>query len=156
MELLWIIFAFLLLILGLVGCFLPLLPGPPVSFLGLLVLHYLGGHPFSSYLLWIYAILSLSSLILDYYLPIWTTQKYGGSKAGQWGATFGVLLGLFVGPWGVILGPFVGAYIGELLAGRKSQEAWHSAKGAFVGFLLGTGLKMMLVGGMIWSAIHHI
>jgi uncharacterized protein YqgC (DUF456 family) len=110
----------------------------------------------SSTILYVYAFLSVVLLILDYYLPIWTTKKFGGSKAGQWGATIGVLLGLFAGPWGIILGPLVGAYVGELVAGRNNQDAWKSAKGAFLGFLLGTGLKIMLVGAMIWSAIQAL
>ena len=103
-----------------------------------------------------YAVASVVLLLLDYLLPVWTTKKFGGTKAGQWGATIGVLLGLFAGPWGIILGPFIGAYLGELLAGSKNQDAWRSAKGAFLGFLLGTGLKIMLVGAMLWSAFQSL
>lgn len=156
MELLWTILGFILILAGLVGSFLPVLPGPPISFIGLLIIHFLGGASLSNTILYVYAIFSVVLLILDYYLPVWTTKKCGGSKAGQWGATIGVLLGLFAGPWGIILGPLVGAYVGELIAGRNNQDAWQSAKGAFLGFLLGTGLKIMLVGAMLWSAIHSI
>lgn len=154
MELLWTIIGFVLLLVGLVGSFLPVLPGPPISFIGLLLIHFFGSTTFSSTLLYTYAISAAVLLILDYYLPIWTTKKFGGSKAGQWGATIGVLVGLFAGPWGIILGPLLGAYIGELIAGRNNQDAWRSAQGAFLGFLLGTGLKIMLVGAMLWSAIQ--
>jgi uncharacterized protein YqgC (DUF456 family) len=153
MELLWNILGILLILTGLIGSFLPVLPGPPISFAGLLLIHFFGGHPFSNSLLLVYAILSVLLLILDYYLPVWTTKKFGGSKAGQWGATIGVLLGLFAGPWGIFFGPLIGAYLGELINGRKNQEAWRSAKGAFIGFLLGTGLKIMLVGAMLASAV---
>lgn len=156
MELLWNILGFALLLTGLIGSFLPVLPGPPISFGGLLLIHFLGGHPFSTILLFSYAGLTLILLILDYYLPVWTTKKFGGSKAGQWGATIGVLLGLFAGPWGIFLGPLLGAYLGELLNGRKNQEAWRSAQGAFIGFLLGTGFKIMLVGAMLASAISNL
>lgn len=156
MELLWNILGFVLLLTGLIGSFLPVLPGPPISFAGLLLIHFWGGHPFSNILLFSYAGLALVLLILDYYLPVWTTKKFGGSKAGQWGATVGVLLGLFAGPWGIFLGPLLGAYIGELLNGRKNQDAWRSAQGAFFGFLLGTGLKIMLVGAMLASAIANL
>jgi uncharacterized protein YqgC (DUF456 family) len=156
MELIWTILGFVLLIAGLLGSFLPVLPGPPISFIGLLLVHFLGGHSFSSKLLIFYAVASVVLLLLDYLLPVWTTKKFGGTKAGQWGATIGVLLGLFAGPWGIILGPFIGAYLGELLAGSKNQDAWRSAKGAFLGFLLGTGLKIMLVGAMLWSAFHSL
>ena len=156
METLWIIFGFILILTGLIGSFLPVIPGPPISYGGLLLLHFFGGHPFSNTILISYAGLSVLLLFLDYYLPIFTTKKFGGSKAGQWGATIGVLVGLFAGPWGIILGPLVGAYIGELFMGRSNQDAWQSAKGAFLGFLLGTGLKMMLVGAMLWTAINSI
>lgn len=154
MELLWTLLGFVLLLVGLIGSFLPILPGPPISFIGLLLIHFLGKHVVSNELLWVYAFLSILLLVLDYLLPSWTTKKFGGSKAGQWGATAGVLVGLFAGPWGIFLGPLIGAYLGELISGRNNQDAWQSAKGAFLGFLLGTGLKMMLVGAMLWTAIR--
>ena len=154
MELIWTILGFILVFAGLLGSFLPVLPGPPISFIGLLVIQFLGGYSFSNELLIFYAISAVAIFLLDYLLPVWTTKKFGGTKAGQWGATIGVLLGLFAGPWGIILGPFIGAYLGELLAGRKNQDAWRSAQGAFLGFLLGTGLKIMLVGAMLWSAFQ--
>jgi uncharacterized protein YqgC (DUF456 family) len=156
MEMIWTILGLLLILAGLLGSFLPVLPGPPISFIGLLLLHFFGGHALSAALLYTYGSSAVILLILDYYLPVWTTKKFGGSKAGQWGATLGVLLGLFAGPWGIVLGPLIGAYTGELIAGRNNQEAWRSAKGAFLGFLLGTGLKIMLVGAMLWSALQGL
>jgi uncharacterized protein YqgC (DUF456 family) len=156
MELFWTVCGFILIWTGLFGSILPLLPGPPISYVGILVIHFLGGYSFSNALLWSYGIASFLLIILDYYLPIWTTKKFGGSKAGQWGASVGVILGLFAGPWGIVLGPLVGAYVGELISGRKNQDAWQSAKGAFLGFLLGTGLKLMLIGAMLLSAINNL
>lgn len=154
MELIWTIIGFVFLIAGLLGSFLPVLPGPPISFIGLLLMYFLGAHSVSVELLLFYGGACAVLMLLDYLLPIWTSKKFGGTKSGQWGAAIGVLLGLFSGPWGIILGPFIGAYLGELLAGRKNKEAWRSAQGAFFGFLLGTGFKMMLVGAMLWTAIH--
>jgi uncharacterized protein YqgC (DUF456 family) len=156
MELLWTTLGIILILAGLLGSFLPVLPGPPISYGGLLLIHYLGGHPLSFTTLLVFAILTSILLILDYYLPVWTTKKFGGSKAGQWGATIGVLLGLFAGPWGIVLGPLIGAYLGELIAGRNNKDAWNSAKGAFLGFLMGTGLKIILVGAILWTAIKHL
>jgi len=156
MELIWTILGLLLILAGLLGSFLPVIPGPPISFIGILLIHLHGGHALSTTLLYIYGISAVILLILDYYLPVWTTKKFGGSKAGQWGATLGVLLGLFAGPWGIVLGPLIGAYTGELITGRNNQEAWRSAQGAFLGFLLGTGLKIMLVGAMLWSAMQGL
>ncbi|MFM7644774.1 MAG: DUF456 domain-containing protein [Sphingomonadales bacterium] len=156
MELLMTILGFILMLSGLLGSFLPLLPGPPISFAGLLLLHFFGNATFSNNILLVIGVLVIALVFLDYLLPIWTTKKFGGSKAGQWGATAGVLLGIFAGPWGIVLGPFLGAYLGELIAGSNNQNAWQSAKGAFLGFLLGTGLKIILVGSMLWVALQHI
>jgi uncharacterized protein YqgC (DUF456 family) len=156
MEFLWTILGFILILIGLLGSFLPLLPGPPISYAGLLLLHYFGHARSSNMLLIVFAVLVVLLVLLDYLLPIWTTKKYGGSKAGQWGATIGVLFGIFLGPWGIILGPLVGAYLGELILGRNNKDAWQSAKGAFMGFLLGTGLKIMLVGAMLAAAMAHL
>ncbi|MFM8962505.1 MAG: DUF456 domain-containing protein, partial [Sphingomonadales bacterium] len=128
----------------------------PISFAGLLLLHFFGNATFSNKILLVFGVLVIALVFLDYLLPIWTTKKFGGSKAGQWGATAGVLLGIFAGPWGIVLGPFRGAYLGELIAGSNHQNAWQSAKGAFLGFLLGTGLKIILVGAMLWLALQHI
>lgn len=156
MELLMTILGFILMLSGLLGSFLPLLPGPPISFAGLLLLHFFGNAPISNFLLIVFAVLVIALVFLDYLLPIWTTKKYGGSKAGQLGATFGVLIGIFAGFWGIILGPLVGAYLGELIAGSNNQNAWQSAKGAFIGFLLGTGFKIMLVGAMLAAAMANL
>lgn len=156
MELLIAILGFILMLSGLLGSFLPLLPGPPISFAGLLLLHFFGNATFSNNILLVIGVLVIALVFLDYLLPIWTAKKFGGSKAGQWGATAGVLLGIFAGPWGIVLGPLLGAYLGELIAGSNNQNAWQSAKGAFLGFLLGTGLKIILVGSMLWVALQHI
>jgi len=150
------ILGFILILSGLLGSFLPLLPGPPISFAGLLLLHFFGNATFSNNILLVFGVLVIALVFLDYLLPIWTTKKFGGSKAGQWGATAGVLLGIFAGIWGIVLGPLLGAYFGELIAGSNNQNAWQSAKGAFLGFLLGTGLKIILVGAMLWVALQHI
>ncbi|TAF85191.1 MAG: DUF456 domain-containing protein, partial [Flavobacteriia bacterium] len=87
MEMIWTILGLLLILAGLLGSFLPVLPGPPISFIGLLLLHFFGGHALSAALLYTYGSSAVILLILDYYLPVWTTKKFGGSKAGQWGAT---------------------------------------------------------------------
>ena len=93
--------------------------------------------------------------VLDNLIPIYLTRKTGGSKAGSWGATIGLIVGIFVGPWGIVLGPFVGALVGELIHdNRDMQRAFKSAGGAFLGFLLGTGLKLLVCGFLIWIYIE--
>lgn len=132
------------ILLGIAGCLLPILPGPPVSFLGLLALYYTKWGEFSSQLLLMLGIAAALVTLLDMLIPVWGTKKYGGTKAGIWGATIGLLAGLFFfPPFGIILGPFVGAFVGEMLRDNNSTKAWRSAVGSFVGFLLGTGLKLI-------------
>ena len=93
---------------------------------------------------------------MDYVLPIWTTRKFGGSKRGVWGATIGLLVGLFFGPWGIIIGPFLGAFIGEMTANNDHNKAFRSAVGSFVGFLVGVGAKFAACGIMFFYFIKEI
>ena len=88
--------------------------------------------------------------LFDYFVPIWGTKKFGGSKRGVWGSSLGLIAGLFAGPWGIILGPFVGALLGELSANKSNKEALRAAFGAFVGFLLGTISKLIVAGFLIY------
>ncbi len=97
-----------------------------------------------------YVIIVIIVQILDYYIPIWGTKKFGGSKRGVWGSSLGLIAGLFAGPWGIILGPFVGALLGELSANKSNKEALRAAFGAFVGFLLGTISKLIVAGFLIY------
>ena len=82
--------------------------------------------------------------IFDYYVPIWGTKKFGGSKRGVWGSSIGLVFGLFLGPLGVIFGPFVGALLGELSANKNMNDALKAAFGAFVGFIIGTVSKLVV------------
>lgn len=84
---------------------------------------------------------------LDYFIPMWGTKRFGGTKAGVTGSTIGLIVGLFLGPIGIVVGPFLGALAGELItAPDEFKRALRSATGSFVGFLLGTGLKLIYGG----------
>ena len=132
------------IIIGVLGSLLPILPGPPISYAGLLLLHFSSYAQYSTRFLLLFAALTAVVAILDYVIPIWGTKQFGGSKYGTWGATIGVLVGLFLGPVGLILGPFFGAVIGEVLYGRKSNEAFRAGFGSFIGFVTGTLMKIVL------------
>jgi hypothetical protein len=141
--------AIILMLIGLVGAVVPGIAGPPFSFLGLLAVSFVEGvnHPVE--FLAVMGVIAAVVFALDYLVPAWGTKQLGGTKAGVRGSTIGLILGLlvtFVFPIGFIamlLGPFVGAYIGEKSAGTEDHKAWKAAFGSFVGFLVGTGLKVI-------------
>jgi uncharacterized protein len=154
MDYFLLVLAFILIITGLLGCVLPVLPGPPFSFLGLLLIHFKRFADFSNLFLLITAAVAIIVTLLDYIVPIWGTKKFGGTKAGQWGATIGMIIGMiFLGPLGLILGPLLGAIIGESINGAKSEHALKAGLGAFLGFLLGVGLKLA---ASIYMTYHFI
>ena len=114
MDILLIILGILCLIVGLAGCILPMIPGPPVAYAGLLLLHFTDKAQFSTtqLLLWLAAVVLVQ--ILDYFVPMLGSKYSGGTRWGTRGCLIGTVIGLFFMPWGIILGPFLGAFIGEL------------------------------------------
>ena len=127
-------------IIGLIGCVMPGLPGPPLNFAGLLLVQYVH-KPYETHTLIIFGILTAIVLIIDYLLPVWFAKKFGATKKGIWGSIIGMFVGLFFTPVGMILGLLIGAIIGDLLAGRTTQQASRSGIAIFLGTLLSVGLK---------------
>ena len=150
MDYLLIILAGILVIVGIIGCIIPALPGPPLSFAGIILFQFTRWGDLSAKLLIWLAIFTVLVTILDYILPIFTTRKFGGSRRGVWGSTIGLIVGLFFGPLGIIIGPFLGAFIGEMTLKNDSTKAFRSAIGAFMGFLLGTGTKFAVSGVILY------
>lgn len=143
MDIALLIVSVALILTGLAGCILPVIPGPPLSFSGIWVLHFTEYATFNTRLLIILAIVAAVATLLDYAAPVWTTRKSGGSKKGMWGAAAGMLAGLILfPPFGIIIGPFAGAIAGELLNGADSRKALKAGAGSFTGFFLGIGLKL--------------
>lgn len=143
MDMLWVILGVILALIGIAGSFLPLLPGPPVAYVGLLLQQLKTDAPFTPKFLLFWAGIVILTLILDYLVPIWGTKRFGGTKYGVWGCTLGFLLAFWMGPWGIVLGPLLGAFAGELLAGQNTQKSMRAAMGSFIGFLLGSFLKLV-------------
>jgi uncharacterized protein len=139
-----IILGIILIVAGLAGSLLPALPGPPLAFAGLLLQQLRNPDPFTTRFLLGWLAIVIIVTVLDYYIPIWGTKKFGGSKYGMWGCTIGFLLAFWMGPLGVIIGPFIGAFIGELIANKTQQQALRAAFGAFLGFLGGSAIKIMV------------
>jgi len=131
------------MLVGLIGCILPLIPGPPLSFIGLLVLHFSNFGEFSFSFLVLFGTIALVVTVLDYIVPVWGTKKFGGSKAGVWGAAIGLVLGIFIfPPIGLILGPLIGAILAETIKGKDFGSSLLAGLGSLVGFLLGIGMKL--------------
>ncbi len=154
MDWLFIAIGIILVLLGAIGAIVPGLPGPPLSFIALVLLQFTKSPPFSENFLIIMGLIMAAVTLMDYFIPIYGTKKFGGSKQGVRGSTIGLIIGVFVLPFlgivigpfgllGIILGPFAGAYIGELMAGKNSDIALRSAFGSFIGFLAGTFMKLV-------------
>ena len=137
-----LIFSIILMILGIIGCLVPVLPGPPLSYLGMILLHFSKFADFSSNILIAMAVIAVLVTILDYIVPVWGTKRFGGSKYGTRGATVGLIIGLFLGPLGIIIGPFIGAFVGELIFKDDIKYALKAGFGSLLGFLTGIGLKL--------------
>ena len=156
METLLIILAFTCIIIGIIGSVLPVLPGVPLSYGGILLLHFTEKVQFSTQFLIFWAVIVIIVQLLDYYVPIWGTKKFGGSKRGIWGCAIGMVVGIFIGPWGIVLGPFVGAIAGELSGGKQTQEAIKAGFGSFMGFLLGIVSKLIVGGFLLYYTIVNV
>ncbi|MFK5878386.1 MAG: DUF456 domain-containing protein [Flavobacteriaceae bacterium] len=145
MDIFLLIIGFLFVLLGIIGSFLPVLPGPITGWVGLLLLHFSDAIPMNWTFLGITLAIAIFIWAIDYVIPAWGTKKFGGSKYGVWGTIIGLIIGIiFLGPLGIIIGPFVGAFIGEIIYDRKDKSrALKAALGSFVGFMLSTGLKLI-------------
>lgn len=144
MDIFLIILSALCLCIGFLGCFLPILPGPPISYVGLLLLHFTDRIQFTVTELLVWFAIMIVAQILDSVVPALGSKYSGGSKQGSWGAFIGSIIGLFFLPWGLIVGPFLGAVIGELLGNQNLSRALKSGIGSLLGFLFGTVLKCIV------------
>ena len=149
LDIILIIIGGLCLLAGFLGCVLPALPGPPVSFIGLVLLHLTEKVQFSTAELVIWLLLVVVIQVVDQLIPMQGAKYFKGSRWGTWGAFAGSVLGLFFLPWGILLGPFLGAVAGEILGRRTMTQALKSGAGSLLGFLFGTVLKLILCGYFI-------
>jgi len=157
LDIILTVIAGLALIAGFIGCLLPILPGPPLALAGLITAYFSDYCVISVKTLIICTIVTVIVTVLDIVAPIWFTKKYGGTKYGFYGATAGLIFGIFFGPFGIIAGPFIGALAGELLKDYKDlNKAVKAALGTFIGFLFGTGIKLMACGAFIWIFISSM
>ena len=156
MEVLLIVTAFLLIVLGIVGCVVPMLPGTPLSYAGILLLHFTEQVQFTTTQLIVWLLLVIILQVLDYITPMFGSKYSGGTTYGNRGCIAGTIVGLFFMPWGIILGPFFGAVIGEMLGGRDLNHALRAGIGSLIGFVLGTLLKVIIGFYFLYEAIAAI
>lgn len=146
-EIILVLAVFALFTAGTLGIFLPFVPGVPLAWLGFFIYAY--SHSFETISLTtvlVFLGLTILTLITDIVAPIVGAKRYHASKFGIAGSSLGLILGIIaLGPLGIIAGPFIGAFIGEIAAGRKANEAAHSALGTFIGFLAGSMLKLLVI-----------
>ncbi|WP_310379570.1 DUF456 domain-containing protein [Flavobacterium sp.] len=156
MDSLLLIIGFALMVLGILGSFMPVLPGPSISWVGLLLLYFTNAIAINYWVLGITLLITIVLSILDYTIPAKGTKKFGGSSYGIWGTNIGLILGFFAPiPFGFIIGPFVGAFVGELIYDYKDHgRAFKAATGSFLGFLAGSFMKfvvcMIYFGLFLW------
>ncbi len=144
MDIFLVVIGLLCVLVGILGSFLPVLPGLPISWLGLLFVHLTSVVSINYTFLGIWLAVAVIILLLDYIIPAMGTKKFGGSKYGVYGTTLGLIAGMFFPPLGFVIGPFVGAYVGEMLYQQNSKVAAKAAWGAFVGFLASSFMKFIM------------
>ncbi len=153
-----IILGFILVAAGLLFCFLPVLPGPALSYLALILLSFgTGWEAFSPTFLILMAVAVVLASVMDNVIPILTSRSAGASPAGTWGAFAGMIVGVFFfPPFGFFLGTLVGAVAGELFFNPAGGNAIRAGWGVFVGTLLGIGLKVAVCAYIAWVYFHAV
>ena len=170
MNIVLFVLAFILLIAGFLGSVVPVIPGPPLGYIGLLLLKGSGFADFDNTFLLVWAVICIAVTVMDYVLPAIMTKRFGGSKAAVLGSVIGLVIGMiFFAPWGLVIGPFLGAFFGELINGsiaaRKNPSpaaqnqgvsALKAALGAFLAFIVGTGAKLVVGAVMFYYAAKTV
>ena len=153
-----VVAAAVLQLAGLVGCVLPALAGPPLNFIGLIVLCLAKGwRTFSPVFLVVMGALTALTMITDYYLPMAGSKRYGSTKRGFWGALIGMIVGTIAfPPFGLVIGAFLGAILGEVTAGKNGSEAMRAGWGAFLGVLAAMVFRLSVSGLMTIALIIKI
>ncbi len=154
MDFLLFFIGFIFILAGILGSFLPVLPGPPLSWVGLLLLVLTKAVPDDWWFVAITGVIALLVFALDYFIPVVGTKKFGGSKAGMIGTTLGLVVAIvfpILGIFGIVIWPFIGALVGEIANKADNKTAVKAALGSFIGFLTGTLVKFVVA--MIYAGL---
>lgn len=132
-----------ILLLGIIGCFVPVIPGPPISYGALLVFHFFSSYNIDENTLWLWALIVIAVTVFDLWVQIYGVKKFGGTKKAVNGSIIGLIIGIFLfPPFGIIIGPFLGAFIGAKMDDPDVNKALRIALGALAGFVAGTIVKL--------------
>ena len=156
MDLFIIIIAFLLFAIGFLGAFLPIIPGPIVTYSGLLLMYFLSDIELSSNEMLIYTLVTVLVFFSDYMFQFIGVKNFGGEKYSIYGTFLVIVIGLFFSPIGLFLGPFLGAFIGALMDNKSQNNAFGIAFGAMMGFICGTFLKIIYSLGILLIVINKL
>lgn len=143
MDIFFLLIGILMCVIGLIGSFFPIIPGPLTTWVGLVFLHLTSFVPMDIYILLGTFMIAITVFILDLIIPVIGIKKFGGTRGGLIGATIGVIIGLFFGPAGIIAGPFIGAFSGEIINNSKFKVALKASFGTIIGFIAGTSMKFI-------------
>ncbi len=150
MDILLVSLGALLMVVGILGSFLPVLPGVPVSWVGLLLLHLAPSVPMNYWFLGITFFVAALIYALNWIIPAFGTKRFGGSRSGMIGATIGLVVGIIAPiPFGIIIGPFIGAFIGEIINKSDRKSALKAAFGSFIGFLASSFMEFIVALGFL-------
>ncbi len=156
MDYFLIILAGCFLIAGLVGSVVSKLPGIPLSYLGIIILHYSSIAEFSVHFFIRWGVIIIAIQGLSYLIPEWGKRKFGGSKKGVWGSLIGMFAGMYFGVWGIVAGALVGAFVGELFSGKESYKAIRKTISFFSFFMMGTIFQLIVGGVLLYHYLNDI
>lgn len=158
MDIIVLVISIVLMLVGLIGCFFPVIPGPPLCYVSLLVIHFFSSYSIALDFLVNWAIIMVAITVLDIWLQIYGVKKFGGKKMAIRGSTIGLILGLFIPPFGFVLGPFIGAFVGAYLESTDKDfiQVTKIAFGSFIGLLSGVFLKVVVCSVMIFQLFSSI
>jgi uncharacterized protein len=142
MSAVWLVIGVLLIVVGLAGLLLPMLPGMPLVFLGALAIAAADGFTRVGYLsLGLIAVLAIAGSVLDHVAGVLGAKRGGASRWGLAGAVIGLIVGLPFGLPGLVLGPALGAAVLEFARDQELRRAARASTGVLIGFVLGTVVK---------------
>lgn len=158
LEIVLIAAGIVLTIAGLIGCVLPVLPGPPLNWLAMVLLSWARDwEPFDATDLALWGAVAAIATALDYVVPAWGAKKSGASPYGVWGSVVGMIIGMiWFPPFGMFFGALLGAILGELAAGQSEGSSLRAGVGVFLGTTFGIIIKLLASGIMTWYYVKEL